>query len=123
MYSPFVSHRIPEHFPEPERFWPERFDPVQGKPPSSFAYIPFGAGPRTCLGAPFALMEIKTVLAMVLPRFRLDLEPNQQIVATVQTTLQPKYGIRMKAYPQDGSVQQSTAPVFGNVVKSTPGPI
>ena len=46
IYSPYVSHRIPEQFPEPGVFRPERFDPLKGDPIPNYAYIPFAAGPR-----------------------------------------------------------------------------
>lgn len=101
MYSPYVSHRMPEQFADPEVFCPERFDPLYGEKHAPGAYIPFGAGPRTCLGAPFAMMELKTVIAMLLQRFRLDLLPNQRIEPTVRTTLQPKYGLLMRPYAQE----------------------
>lgn len=123
MYTPFISHRIPEHFPEPEAFLPERFDPASATVPPSYAYIPFGGGPRSCVGAPFAMLELKTVLAMLVQRYRLDLVPGQRVVATVRTTLQPKYGLRMRPYPQDKRPERSPAPVFGNVVGATPGPL
>src|SRR5207249_4165622 len=116
MYSPYVSHRMPEHFPEPDTFRPERFDPVTGQNIPPYAFIPFGAGPRTCIGAPFAMMELKTVLAMVLQRFRLDLIADQRVEATVRTTLQPKYGLRMRPQPQDGHPEHSPARVWGNVI-------
>jgi cytochrome P450 len=116
IYSPFVSHRMPDQFPEPEVFRPERFDPVDGDPIPNYAYIPFAAGPRSCIGAPFATMEIKTVLTMAVQRFRLDLIPGQYIEATVRTTTQPKDRILMRPYPQDGLVERSPAPVIGNVV-------
>ena len=64
---------MPDQFPEPEVFRPERFDPEQGDTIPPYAYIPFAVGPRSCIGAPFATMEIKTGLAIVLQRFRLDL--------------------------------------------------
>ena len=60
---------------EPDIFRPERFDPVNGDPITPYSYIPFSVGPRSCIGAPFATIEIKTVLAMILQRFRLDLVP------------------------------------------------
>jgi cytochrome P450 len=120
-YSPFVSHRMPDQFREPEVFRPERFDPVAGDPIPPYAYIPFGAGPRSCVGAPFAMMEIKTVLAMALQRFRLDLIGGQRIEATVRTTLQPKYGIRMVPWEQDGHVERSPARVTGNFLAGGPG--
>jgi len=66
VFSPFTSHHMPSQFPEPEVFRPERFDPAVGEPPSSYAFIPFGGGPRACMGASFAMMELKTVVAMVL---------------------------------------------------------
>ena len=101
MYSPYVSHRMPEQFSDPEVFRPERFDPVCGEKHPPGAFIPFGAGPRTCLGAPFAMMELKTVLAMILQRFRLALVPNQRVEATVRTTLQPRYGLLMRPHLRD----------------------
>lgn len=94
-YSPFVSHRMPDAFPEPEVFRPERFAPNAADKIAPYAYIPFAAGPRSCIGAPFAMLEIRTVLAMILQRFRMALVPNQKIEMTLHTTLQPKYGIRM----------------------------
>jgi cytochrome P450 len=115
-YVPFVSHRMPTQFREPEVFRPERFDPVKGDPIAPYAYIPFAAGPRSCIGAPFATMEIKTVLAMALQRYRLDLVPNQRVDATVRTTVQPKKGILMRPHVQDGHVERSPARVTGNVV-------
>jgi hypothetical protein len=66
------------------------------------------------------MMEIKTVLAMVLQRFRLDLVPGQRIVATVRTTTQPERGILMRPYRQDGHVERSPARVTGNVVGAVP---
>jgi cytochrome P450 len=95
-YVPFVSHRMPSQFPEPEMFRPERFDPEKGDTIPPYAYIPFAAGPRSCVGAPFATMEIKTVLAMVLQRFRMDLVPGRPVEPIVRTTLQPKYGVWMR---------------------------
>jgi cytochrome P450 len=120
-YVPFVSHRLPSQFREPETFRPERFDPVSGDPIAPYAYIPFAAGPRSCIGAPFATMEIKTVLAMALQRFRLDLIGGQHVEATVRTTVQPKTGIHMRPQPQDGQVERSPARVTGNVVGAVSG--
>lgn len=121
-YSPFVSHHIPTQFAAPETFRPERFDPDHGEDHLPYAYVPFGGGPRSCIGAPFAMMEIKTVLAMLVQRFRLDLVADQTVEAVVRTTLQPRYGIQMRVQPQDGHPERSPAPVRGNVVGATPGP-
>jgi cytochrome P450 len=107
---------MPSQFRDPFVFRPERFDPEKGDTVKPYAYIPFAAGPRSCIGAPFATMEIKTVLAMVLQRYRLDLVPGQYIEAVVRTTTQPKDSILMRADPQDGQVGRSPAPVRGNVI-------
>ncbi len=114
-YVPFVSHRMPNQFPAPEQFRPERFDPAARPQPPQYAYIPFAAGPRSCIGAAFATMEIKLVLAMTLQRFRLDLVPGQYIEATVRTTVQPKGAVLMRPHPQDGRVELSPARITGNV--------
>ena len=89
IYSPFITHRMEAYWREPNVFRPERFDPVNGDPITPYSYIPFSVGPRSCIGAPFATIEIKTVLAMILQRFRLDLVPGQHIDATVRTTVHP----------------------------------
>jgi cytochrome P450 len=74
MYSIYLSHRDPEHWPEPDAFRPERFDYTQREnktPP--FTYVPFGGGPRNCIGAAFAQVEAKVVLGRILQRFNLEL--------------------------------------------------
>jgi cytochrome P450 len=64
--SPYVTHRLPELYSEPQRFLPERWSRIN---PSVYEYVPFGAGPHMCLGTTFAMMEIKIVLAMLLQRY------------------------------------------------------
>ena len=66
------------------------------------------------------MMELKTVLAMILQRFRLDLVANQRVETTIRTTLQPKYGLRMIPQLQDGHPERSPARVLGNVIAATP---
>src|SRR4029077_7414103 len=107
IYSPYITHRMPMYYPEPQRFRPERFDPAVSTPPPPYAYIPFGGGPRSCIGAPFALIEIKTVLILLLQRYRLDLVPDQRVDATLRITVQPKNGIQMRPLPQDGHADRS----------------
>lgn len=69
--KPTLLHRHPEFWADPDRFWPERFSPERAAAHSQWAYIPFGAGPRTCIGNHFAMMEMKLALAMILRAVRL----------------------------------------------------
>ncbi|MEL6345084.1 MAG: cytochrome P450 [Myxococcota bacterium] len=68
--SPWLLHRRPDHFPDPERFEPERFAPERIGALPRCAYIPFGAGPRACIGQRFSTVEVQIVLATLLRRFR-----------------------------------------------------
>ena len=95
MISPWVMHRDPRWFEEPEAFRPERWlDGLEKRLPR-FAYIPFGGGPRICIGNSFALMEARLVAATIARRFRLAVAPGQRIATLPQITVQPKYGLRM----------------------------
>ncbi|MHB8646676.1 MAG: cytochrome P450 [Thermomicrobiales bacterium] len=95
-FSQYLSHRMPEHFAAPERFLPERFDPDGGEQHPPYAYIPFGAGPRSCIGSGFALMELKTIVPIILQRFMPDLASNQRIEIEPLVTLRAKRNIMMK---------------------------
>lgn len=94
--SPYVMHRDPRYFDQPEQFRPERWGDGLEKRIPRYAYFPFGGGPRVCIGNQFALMEARLVLATIAGRFRLALEPNQQVIPDPLITLRPRYGIRMR---------------------------
>lgn len=94
--APYLVHRDEKNFPDPERFDPERFSPGRIDDIPAYAYIPFGAGPRTCIGNSMATLEIVLLAATVLQKYRLVLdqeppEPEMEIV------LRPKGGLRMIA--------------------------
>lgn len=91
--SQYVTHRLPQYWSEPERFWPERFAPEHAEPREAFAYFPFGAGPRTCIGMPFAMLEARLLLAAILQRFTPHLAPGARVVAQPLVTLRPLYGL------------------------------
>ncbi|MDQ2887338.1 MAG: cytochrome P450, partial [Chloroflexota bacterium] len=81
--SPYTLQRRADYFPEPERFQPERFIAEQEKLLPRSAYIPFGAGPRICIGNHFALMEGQLLIATIAQRYTFSLVPGQQIMPDV----------------------------------------
>jgi cytochrome P450 len=91
----YAMHRSPEIYPEPERFDPARFTPEIEKQRPRNAYLPFGVGPRNCIGAAFAMMEGHLLLATLAQRVNFELVPGQTIVEEPLVTLRPKTGIRM----------------------------
>ena len=97
MYSIYLSHRHPAYWDEPQAFRPERFgrEGDEGKKRPSFTYLPFGGGPRNCIGAAFAQIEAKVVLARILQQFRLELLP-QKVHPHMGATLEPRPGVLMR---------------------------
>jgi cytochrome P450 len=94
--SPWVSHRNPRYFADPVAFRPERWDNGFADTLPRFAYIPFGGGPRICIGNRFAMMETILVLATVAQRFHLELQDDRPVVPLPSITLRPKDGIWVK---------------------------
>ena len=95
LISPYVVHRHPGFWPEPEQFNPDRFLPGAGDGRPRFAYIPFGGGPRLCIGDQFALTEAQLIIAEVARRGRLTLVPDQKVVMEPLVTLRPQHGLWM----------------------------
>jgi cytochrome P450 len=95
-YSSWASHRLPDVFADPHSFRPERFAPEERAKLPKGAYVPFGGGPRICIGMRFGELEIRAIAAAILHRFRLDLEPDWQIRIRQMPTLSPRGGLPMR---------------------------
>jgi len=95
--SPWVTHRHPAFWEDPDRFDPERFRPGVERTRPRFAYFPFSGGPRLCIGEQFALMEMQLVVALVLQRWRLTLLEDRTIEPEPTLTLRPRGGLVMRA--------------------------
>jgi cytochrome P450 len=95
MISPWVLHRHVRLWNDPDAFDPSRF--VGDKPPAHrFAYLPFGAGPRICVGAQFALAEAGLVLAMLVQRFEFALAEETPVLPVTVITTQPDHPARFR---------------------------
>lgn len=91
----WVTQRDPRFFPEPEKFYPERWTEEFSNSIPKYAYFPFGGGPRACIGNYFAMMEIVLVLATIGQRFRFSLPPDHSVSLLPAMSLRPKNGIRV----------------------------
>ncbi len=89
----FNIHRNPDFWENPEKFDPDRFDEERSTNRPKYAYLPFGGGPRVCIGNIFALTEAALVLAMTAKNTKFELEPNHPVVMEPLVTLRPKHGI------------------------------
>jgi cytochrome P450 len=110
MWSQYITHHMPDFYPEPDRFVPQRWRTIE---PAPYTYLPFLAGPRMCLGAAFATLEMKLVVAMIVQRYRLALHSQTIVDYQVKFTLSPKHGIPVQVYPQDRQFKRVA--VSGNI--------
>lgn len=106
------THHMGDLYPDPESFNPSRWETIT---PTAYEYNPFSAGPRICIGAGFAMMEIKIVLAMLLQRYRLEFVPENPIDRAGVIIMRPKHGMSMKVHPQDHQFQAGVGTVQGNI--------
>ena len=90
---PYALHRHPEFWPDAERFDPDRFQPNRSQARHSYCYLPFAAGPRTCIGAGMAMLETQLVLAQIVQRFQVRVVPDHPIETVAKVTLKPRYGL------------------------------
>lgn len=98
--APYVLHRHEALWDDPSEFRPERFLPENRGAIDRFAYLPFGAGPRVCIGASFSLQEAMVVLARIARSVTFDLEPGHVITPVHRVTLRPEGGVPMKIGPR-----------------------
>jgi len=91
----YFTHRDARWFPDPTAFRPERFEPESEAKIPRYAYMPFGAGPRACIGKSFAMMEAKLILATLAARYSFELARGHRVIAQPRITLVPKHGMKM----------------------------
>jgi cytochrome P450 len=92
---PYVLHRLPQYWEDAEHFEPERFSPDRSADRAKFVYIPFGAGPRQCIGNHFAMIELQLVVATLAQQFSLQLVPGHRVEPYALITLRPRFGMPM----------------------------
>lgn len=122
--APYVMHRLPQYFEDPEAFRPERFTPEFEQSLPRFAYMPFGGGPRVCIGNAFAMMEAQLALATIAQQFTLHLAPDTVAVKQPMITLTIKDGLPMQVRARKST--PATAPqnsVETPVATTMPEPI
>ncbi len=93
--GPYFIHHNPKVWENPEGFDPDRFGPDVARPSHRYAHFPFGGGPRKCVGADFAILEARLLLAAMVKNFRLDIEPAAFVRAEGTVTLYPEGGLPM----------------------------
>jgi cytochrome P450 len=100
---PYVTHRHPDFWENPEGFDPERFSPERSAGRHRTAYLPFAVGPRKCIGDSFALLEMQLIVAMAVQRFQLSLVPGHTVVPQPAISLRPRDGLMMTIESVPGS--------------------
>src|SRR5262249_23173430 len=93
LWSIYFSHRHPDFWEKPEQFYPEHFSEELSAKRPRHAYVPFGGGPRTCLGNNFAMIEMQLILATIAQQYRVSLAPGYLVEPEPIITLHPKNGV------------------------------
>jgi cytochrome P450 len=101
-YSSWASHHLPDVFPEPEAFRPERFTPEAKAALPKGAYVPFGGGSRTCIGMRFGQLEVRAIAARILAHCSLALPDTFQLAIRQMPTISPRDGLPMSVGPRAG---------------------
>jgi|HubBroStandDraft_4_1064222.scaffolds.fasta_scaffold89304_1 cytochrome P450 len=117
-YCSWASHRLPDVFPEPDSFRPERFSAEAKSSLPRGAYIPFGGGSRTCIGMRFGQLEIRTIATLILSRgLSLSLPDSFRLTIRQSPTISPAQGLPMVVAPRTaGSPNPLSRTPFGNAL-------
>jgi len=107
----YGAHHAPRYWNNPEDFDPSRFAKPNEKLRTPFTYLPFGGGPRGCIGGNYAMLQILMILSNLLPRYDFELVDAQTIEARPMVILRPKNGIRMSFVPTSGSGARKGQPL------------
>jgi hypothetical protein len=111
VFTPLVTHHLPHIYSQPEKFLPDRWHTLR---PSPYAYHPFGAGPRLCIGGPLATAIMRIALSKILSRYRLTVVPGTDVGVHVESTmLVPTNGLPMTIHTADGRFASS--PIAGRI--------
>lgn len=97
LVSPYLIHRHPAFWERPDEFEPDRFLPEPATARNRFVYLPFGLGPRACIGEHLALIEMHAHVVMLARRFALSLVPGQRIEIEPQVNLRTRQPVLMNA--------------------------
>jgi cytochrome P450 len=98
--APYVTHRNPNLWPDPERFDPERFTPEATAGRQRFSYMPFGGGPHICIGMHFGIAEAQIVIAMIAQRFRVRIVPEHKVEMFGSWIIRIRNGIQVALEPR-----------------------
>ncbi|MEM6689259.1 MAG: cytochrome P450, partial [Planctomycetota bacterium] len=104
VFSRYSLHRHPAWWESPDTFKPSRQDPLDPENPrASYAQVPFGGGPRICIGVNLAIMELIIILTVVTRRFRVIIDESDRHEMAAQLTMAPKHGLRVRLERASGT--------------------
>ena len=109
----YGAHRADRYWPSPERFDPERFAREKIKQQTPFTHLPFDGGPRSCIGANYAIFQMLMILSVILRRYDPHLEPGQSVAERAMVILRPRQGIQMSFPPQQQTEPKASPSATG----------
>jgi cytochrome P450 len=110
-YSSWASHNLPDVFPEPSSFLPERFAPEAKAALPKGAYVPYGGGSRMCIGMRFGQLQMRTIVTLLLTRFTLSLPDDFQLELRKMPSISPKHGLPVTVHPRSATPSADLAAV------------